>query len=34
MHARTSIGNREVSGLAANGLTSGPHREGRNDRSR
>jgi RNA-directed DNA polymerase len=29
MPARSLHGSREISGLAANGLTSGPHREGR-----
>jgi hypothetical protein len=28
MHVRASSGSRELSGSAANGLTSGPHREG------
>jgi hypothetical protein len=34
MYARTTIGNREIFGSAANGLTSGPHRGGLSDRSR
>ena len=34
MHGSSLHGNREIFGLAANGLTSGPHRGGLIDRSR
>ena len=34
MHGRSLRGNREIFGSAANGLTSGPHRDGLTDRSR
>ena len=34
MHASSMHGSREISGLAASGSTSGPHREGRRGRSR